>query len=225
MEKGGVMRNKILVCLTFLIIIFMSFSATPHSTTSWVGKVNGISAIAVSGGSGLMTASQIKQYLLTGGQVSSIGSVSISGDTVTVTNIVIQDVNISQVTATPSADTSTAYMLLSDLKAAFLTKNPDIKSVNVSFVGNNLVNVVATVKLGFISLNLNLTGQMFIQNGGMYYTCTQAQMNGLGVSKKVVNAILTRTNPFFKFSNIPIPTYFNTISYGSDKIILSTTNN
>jgi len=217
------MRKSILYLSVVLFALLGSvIYAAP---TQWTGKVGGVNALAISGGSGLMTASQIQQLLTSDSDVNSIGNTAISGSSLVLTNIMIQNVNIAQVVVTPSQQTSSAYMLVSDLQSAFLKKNPDIQSVTVNIVGNNLVNVQGKVKVGFVTLNLNLTGQMYIQNGSMYYTCTQAQMNGLGVPKKVVNAILNRTNPFFKFGCIDIPTYFNTITYGSDRIFLSTVNN
>lgn len=200
------------------ILMSLSVLAAPP----WSGTVGGKPALAVSGGSSLMTAAQIKALLLSKKSVSSVGSVSISGNSIVINNIVVKDVNVSQLVINPSQKTSQAILNMNDLQNAFLKKNPDIKSVNINILNNEQVNVSGKVILGILTLNLNLTGNMYIQDGALYYTCQQAQMNGLGVPSKIVNAILKRTNPFFKFSDIAIPTYFNDINYTNTSVYMVT---
>ena len=210
------------------IILTLMISVSMLVVSSFVlaapASKNSVPTIAVSGGSGLLNANQIKAVLMQNDGVSSIGSVVISGSSIVISNFVIKKVNVSQIIINPNQKTSSAILLLSDIQSSFMASNPDIQNIALSIVGNNQMNVKGKVKLGFISVNLNLTGELYIQNNALYYTCNQAQMNGLGIPRKVVNSILARTNPFFKFSDINIPTYFNAVNFSSNSALLSTSN-
>lgn len=161
-----------------------------------------------------------KQKLSKNTNIDSVEKVDNTDKRIIISGVVIKGVRVHRMDTNLEKQTSEVTILKQDIVNAFMTKNKDIKEIEITFNEDKIVTKGSVMLLGML-MDVYLEGMFYLTaKGEIVYDIKKATVNNfIAVPEGIVSDFRKRINPVFKLDEVGIPLYLTKIVLGKDRIV------
>ncbi len=158
--------------------------------------------------------------LVSNEDVESLESISPRGEGVLIRGLVYNRVRLDSIYVKSNYEgKDEVVMLISDLEAAFLKKNKDIRTIAITATEDSLVAKGEVDVLGG-TFDVVLEGVFSINGNNVYYDIRKAKVGVFRVPQLIINNFKEKLNPFFKIDELDIGLKLTRMVFKDDKILI-----